>query len=220
MSRRKQESTLCVLCGIHPPSTGQGDHIPPKSLYTDAERRAARWRFHTVPACQACNGGGSVHDEALKLAISLETGEHRGSPQDVIDAMGATMGGNRRLAHQVFSTRRNVKVTDASGATQPMVGVEFPADGYEQCIGRQARGLYWRMTGTLLPSTARVKVIANSALDGELRAAIEGLFAGAPATPLNGGTFQCKLMNLEKSQLMQLEYFGRHRAYAQITPAS
>jgi len=220
VSRRKAESNLCVLCGVNPPSTGQGDHIPPKSLYTDAERRSARWQFHTVPACQACNGDGSVHDEALKLAISLETGEHRGSPQDVIDAMGATISNNRRLAIQMFSTRQNVEIKDESGASVPMVSVEFPRDGYEKCIGRQARGLYWRMTGAILPVTAKVKVIPYSALEDELRAHIETLFVAAPSTLLNGATFRCQMVRLENTQLLRLEYFSRHRAYAQISPLS
>ena len=88
---------VCVLCGTEPASSGQGDHIPPKSLYTKGERKAARFQFHTVPACVKCNEAGAKHDEALKLLISFESGEHRDQPTEVIDSMARTCGGAGKL---------------------------------------------------------------------------------------------------------------------------
>lgn len=214
--KKKLESTLCVICGVNPPTTGQGDHIPPKSLYTRGERSSVRWQFHTVPACQQCNVGGSADDEALKLAIGIETGELRGSPDEMIESLAATIGKNRRLADQVFRTRQNVEVRDASGSTKSMVRVEFDIGSYTKSIGRQARGLYWRITGRILHPRSTVRILPSSPLTDELKANIEEVFAQAPVTKLNGGTFRCQLVPQGDAELMRLEYFGKHKAYAVI----
>ena len=94
---------LCVLCGINPASSGQGDHIPPKSLYTKQEKINAKYQMHTVPACTECNMKGSKHDEELKLLIGMSRGNQE-NQNDIIESLVGTIEKNQRLARHVFKS--------------------------------------------------------------------------------------------------------------------
>lgn len=207
---------LCVLCGVEPASTGQGDHVPPKSLYTKTERKAAKYRFHTVPACIKCNGAGSQHDETLKLLIGFESGEKRNLPQDVIDTIARTIGQNQRLASQVFTTATRVSLQRASGLQIPAVAVSFDAASYKQAVSRIARGMYWRMTGSILASTATIEVIPLRQLDLNVIREPQECVTAFPLTEVNGGTLKCKLIETEDGDMMVFQFFSKHTVVALI----
>lgn len=217
MPDNSQKLRICVLCGINPASTGQGDHIPPKSLYTKAERTSAKFQFNTVPACGKCNGAGSTHDEALKLLIGLETGEHRDFSQDVIDTMAKTIGNNQRLANQIFSTAEMTTLETPSGLHLPAVAVTFDMASYAEAISRIARGMYWKITGTIISQSAKIEVFTPRQIDGSALSDLKICFSPLPLTEVNGGTLKCKLIQSKDKKIMAMQFFSIHTAFALIT---
>jgi hypothetical protein len=207
---------LCVLCGTRPASTGQGDHIPPKRLYTKAERKTARYQFHTIPACTSCNCAGSKYDEELKLLIGFESGEDRHSPQDVIDTMASTIRKNHRLAKQIFTTPRRIFLQRASGLQIPVVSIPFDVASYEMAVSRIARGMYWRMTGNILDSKKIIEVIQLRQLDQNVIHDIQLCVAVLPLTKVNGGTLKSTLIETEEADMMVLQLFNKHTVVAFI----
>lgn len=211
-----RSNPICVLCGSEPASTGQGDHIPPKSIYTNAERKAATYRFHTVPACTKCNGAGSQHDEALKLLIGFASGEDRQCSQDVIDTMAKTIGKNQRLANQIFSTAKRISLERPPGLQIPIVTVVFDEASYKEAISRIARGMYWRMTGTILDPSIKIEVVPIQRLGSELMGELQECSTAFPLTEINGGTLKCKLIETDEANMMVIQFFSKHTALALI----
>lgn len=213
----KVPGQLCVLCGTEPASSGQGDHIPPKSLYTKGERQAARFRFHTVPACIKCNGAGAKHDEALKLLISFESGEHRQRPDEVIDTMAGTIGGNGRLARQLFSSAQRVLIQRESGIQLQAVSVEFEAESYKAAVARIARAMYWRVTQNILPVNTHIEVVPLRQLERAVVLQLQECQSAIPLFEVNGGSLKCKLFNgAESTELLLMQFFDRHTSVALI----
>ncbi len=208
---------LCVLCGVNPASTGQGDHIPPKGIYTKAERRDAKYQFHTVPACIECNGNGSSHDEILKVAIAFNTGEYRGHDEEIINALASTTVKNRKIGKKIFDSARQVTAETRSGIRVPMVAIDIDVDAYRASVSRICRAMYWRVTGSILDKDSDIIVIPTNQLDsGQASIVKQALMTESP-TIVNGGTFACKLVNLGGGlELMALEFFGKHTVLASI----
>lgn len=215
--RSKVPSQICVLCGTAPASSGQGDHIPPKSFYTKSERQAARFQFHTVPACVECNGAGSRHDEALKLLILLESGEHRPRPNEVIDTVARTIAGNNRLAGQVFSTARQVHLQLESGIRIPVVSVSFDVNSYQKAVTRIARAMYWRITHNVLPASTDIETGPLRQFNQDLIAQLQECQRAFPLTEVNGGSLKCKLLSSGKDvDMLLMQFFGKHTSIALI----
>lgn len=208
---------ICVLCGIEPASLGQGDHIPPKSLYTNGERKAARFQFHTVPACASCNGAGARHDEVLKLFISFESGEHRKQPTEIIDTMARTLAGNKRLARQIFSTAQKTILQRDSGIQLPVVSVEFDAESYKASVARIARAMYWRITKSILPIDARIEVAPLRQFGRSIISELQECQSAFPLFEVNGGSLKCKLLDGNHGpELLIMQFFKRHTTVALI----
>ena len=196
-----------MLCGVSPASTGQGDHIPPKSLYTKSERCSAKYPFHTVPACIQCNTDGSKHDEALKVLIGID----REGGTDVIDALAKTVGNNQRIADQIFNSAKR----STEGRTTE-VKVTFDANSYRKSISRIARAMYWRMTEEILPSSAKIETYSISEIASDAADNLRAFFVHLPTMEINGGTFKCKLMKEGNSSVLMINFFDCHTAIAFI----
>jgi len=206
-----KEPEVCVICGERPATTGQGDHIPPKSLYTKMEK-GAKWQFHTVPACIECNTGASSYDEELKMLISIGTGEAR-EGDEVIDAMARTLAKNRRLGEHIFGSARKLMV-HADGEDRTMVGVEFPAEPYARVIERIARAMYWTMKQRIVGKDATVFVLPSEQIEASLKRDLEQRFAAETAYAINGGTLKTKLLRLDDIEVMSILFFDQYEATA------
>ncbi|MEE2870023.1 MAG: hypothetical protein VYE17_05795 [Pseudomonadota bacterium] len=205
------KEVTCVLCGVRPASTGQGDHIPPRGLYTKSERRSAKYQFHTVPACIQCNTGDSKHDENLKILIGIESGSEREDKADVIDALAKTVGNNQRIADQIFNTAKRSTEGRTIG-----VKVTFDANSYRKSISRIAKAMYWRMTEEILPSSAKIETYSISEIASDAADNLRAFFVHLPTMEINGGTFKCKLMKQGNSSVLMINFFDCHTAIAFI----
>lgn len=208
------KEVTCVLCGVRPASTGQGDHIPPKSLYTKPERRSAKYQFHTVPACIQCNTDGSKHDEALKVLIGIESGSERENRTDVIDALAKTIGKNQQITGQIFKTAKRCSPQEQNGS----VKITFNGDSYRKSISRIARAMYWRMTEEILPSSAKIETYSISEISSDAADNLCVFFVHTPTMEINGGTFKCKLVKEGNSSVLMINFFDCHTAIAFIDP--
>lgn len=95
---------MCALCGENLATTK--DHISPRGFYPKPIPNGIN--LHTVPACTGCNNDTQKEDEEFKVFIGFSTGEFRGNRDQVIDWIAKTIGANRRIANQIFSSKRDV----------------------------------------------------------------------------------------------------------------
>jgi hypothetical protein len=206
--KAKQESIVCVICGVNPPSTGKGDHVPPQGLYTLSEKTANTFQFHTVPACISCNGAGSGSDEELKLLIGIASGGLRPFPDEIVDGIGRTIDKNARLGRELFDGL--IEYSDGSKA------FVFNEVKYQQSLSRLARGMYWRMTNTILDAATKITIIAIHPHNKEANLIIQPSLPHHKSFEVNGGTLKCTLEGDNRNEIMTLRFFDCHTAVAII----
>lgn len=212
-----KKGQLCVLCGVRAASTGKGDHLPPKSLYTLRQR--VGMQMNTVPACSTCNNGASKDDELFKIYIGLSTGESRVDQEDVIDTLARTLSRNRKLAKRILQNRRQVYVPSPEGILTPMTAIHFDREAYCRVIERIVRGLYWKQTNEILTDMV-VTVVQGDEPEGRAVTAIKKLLETKDPELLNGGTFAYKVFfdNENGSSFWALQFFSKHTTFALVDP--
>ncbi|MDD1979990.1 HNH endonuclease [Pseudomonas asiatica] len=205
---------LCVLCGEHAATKGEGDHLPPQCIYPKPRPSNIPW--NKVPACIPCNNGGSKDDEQFKLIIGISTGEFRSDSQSVIEAMGRTMRTNHRLAKKVLRDyTRGYAKRNGSAILEPVVAVQFEREAYVRVIRRMVRGLYWQQTNAILPKDAEIRVIEPESVTPELGPQISALLRDADRVELNGGTFVYKfVISEDQDSFWAMQFFGKHLVFA------
>lgn len=205
-----------MLCG-QGVSTRKGDHLPPENIYP--KPRPENLELHKVPACKECNNPAGVDDEEFKIIIGLSTGEFRSNGKDIINSLGKTIGFNKRLARQIFSTKRDMYVNRGSGILEPVVAVTFESKAYQNVIKRMVKGLYWRETNTILDSSSVIHVIPTAGLSHNLATAFINLMNSLAPNLLNDGTFAYKyVINDDGSSIWGMEFFGKHTVFATTEP--
>lgn len=213
----KLKKTLCAICGTNEATTK--DHIPPKSLYPTP--RDNDINLNTVPACKACNNGASSDDEVFKVLVGIDTGEHQGSPQKIIDSLAKTISKNGRVARQIFASNERIYTKLNGPLLEPAVAVTFDFEQYERVINRIICGLYWMETGRAMPSEATVQVLPGNQIQQSLAVEIMELMHQLPLRKLNKETFayRCHIPS-EGTQAWGMQFFGRHTTFAFVSPPS
>lgn len=141
--------------------------------------------MHKVPACQERNNPAGVDDEEFKIIIGFSTGEFRGNGEDIMDSMGKTIAFNKRLARQVFSTKRDVYTDRGLGILEPFVAVHFESKAYQNVISRRVKGLYWGETQKILDGSTVIQVIPTTRLSHDLAVSFRELMNSLPLNFLN-----------------------------------
>lgn len=205
----KKKKGNCVYCGTFGDMTDE--HIPPKCLYSIAER--ARVQMHTIFACADCNNGASPDDERFKLLLIFETAASRPEKDKLIDAMAGTIGSNRKLAAEFFGSIATVNTIKGK-----RVSAEFDGPAYQRVVGRIVRALHFVENAVRLPSATTVLVRPASAV--EQTTAVKILSASNPKY-LNGGLFTYRVLwDGRGGSAWRLDFFGRHTTYAIVEPES
>lgn len=203
---------LCVLCGINPASNGQGDHIPPKNLYTKNERMNAKYQMHTVPACIECNSEDSKYDEELKLLIGISRASLE-NQDDIIESLAGTIGKNSRLTRHIFKSE-HIKHQYPNQVIMPKVATVFDADSCSKAILRICRAIYWKETGYILSQEAIIKV---QQINSNNQSVIKNSNPEFPIRSINGDTFLYKLIVINKNiNLMIMCFFNVYTVIAEI----
>ena len=135
---------MCAICGESPATTT--DHIPPKGIYPKPRPKG----LHTVPCCARCNNSAGPEDEEFKVLIGFGAEDGPRQQDAVIDSIAKTVGSNRRIAEQIFSTKRYGYAQRGSSVFEPTVAVSFDRGRHCKVITRHIRALYWRQTGKCL----------------------------------------------------------------------
>jgi len=197
---------LCAICGINVATTK--DHIPPQSIYPK-ELRPSNFSLNVIPACSCCNNGAAVEDEELKLYVGLSTGEHRDSPEKIIDSMASTIAKNGRLAKRVFEAQRNVYATMDGVVAKPYVAVTFSYDNFSKAIARIVRGLYWLETERALGLDTKISVFPYHSMDANFHKKVSELMDLLQPKFLNKKTFIYKFsLDENGSSVWGIQFFG------------
>lgn len=200
----KNASAICVLCGDRPASSGQGDHIPPKSLYPKKERMSAKYRFHTVPACVECNNEGKLADEALKVMISAQTGGRRHNSDDVVEHLVKTFHKNNKIGEKFFSIETPTYFDDGSEFV-PKYPVSGNFELAKKALSRIARAMYWSITGEILPKNRKVYLIDDAEHANKIR--ILANKYNPESFEINGSTFRCVVSDVDGLLIMTMIFF-------------
>jgi hypothetical protein len=197
-ARNKQ---LCVLCGNNPASGGQGDHIPPKSIYTPEERIK-------------CNNAGKKSDEALKVLIGLDANEQQRNLENVAENVAKTLEKNNRLAKQLFSTATQVYAQRPSGIYEPRMSATFDEELYLKSMKRIVRAMYWKITGDIFDKDKEISVILDGHLTQKLNSLVVQHGKDTLSIAVNGETFRCELSDVNGMKIMKMVFFNSHVAIA------
>jgi len=202
---------LCAICGENPATTR--DHIPPKSIYPSPIPNDMN--LHVVPACLECNGGGSKDDEQFKLLIGIATGEFRENESKVIDLLAKTVGNNRRLAHQIFSTEKRGYARYKGPLLEPAVSVEFDRNSFDRVVERIVRALYWKEFGSSLGLKPKILVLPLIGMEPEHALSFKELMDMLPPKKLNNDTFAYKVgIDDEGNSIWGMQFFKKYTLFA------
>lgn len=208
---------LCVLCGEREATKGKGDHIPPRGIYP--KPRSANVEFHKVPACNECNNHAGVEDEEFKFSIGISTGEFRKEQAEVIGSMARTIGFNKRLARQMFSTSQRTYTNRGKGVLEPVVSVGFKYENYAKVIKRLVRGLFWRETDTIMAEDTDMVVFPAIDMAPCFAEKLQGFMDCIVPRKLNGDTFTYKVhFEDDGSSVWGMQFFATHTVFAYTKP--
>ncbi|MFZ1641692.1 MAG: hypothetical protein WAV07_09715 [Candidatus Contendobacter sp.] len=207
---------ICVLCGERE-ATKKGDHLPPKNLYP--RPRKPNVELHKVPACSVCNNPASKHDEEFKIIIGFTTGEFRENQDAIINSIGKTIGVNKRIARQIFSTHKKTYADRGSGIAEPVVQVEFNFENYSNVVSRMVRGLYWRETHSIMAKDTTISVWPTIGMKKDIASNLQELMSYLEPRKLNDGTFIYKVFFGKNGlSVWGMQFFGKHTVFAYTEP--
>jgi hypothetical protein len=202
---------LCAICGVNPAVTS--DHIPPQSLYP--KPRDNDINLNTVPACKECNNGASTDDEEFKVFIGITTGEHQIAQDKVIDSIARTIGGNQKIANNIFKNQRNVYAKLNSEILESAVAITLDRTRYERVITRIVKALHWMETGKAQNADLKTTVLPGDNLDAALAQSIMEVMHSLPLRPLNKGTFLYRgHVSEDGSGIWGMQFFEHHTVFA------
>ncbi len=188
---RISSASICVYCG-EPSSTR--DHVPPNLLYPKPRPS----NLISVPSCETCNGGFSMDDEYLRVAVALRSDLAK-HPQ-VQWLFGPTIRGlnrpqQRGFAKAILSAVKHVPVHTREGiylGDAPALIVDL--ERLRRTAERIVRGLYLDSFGE--PLTAKLRVWAEEdvadldpVLRDDLRSDILGPLNRTPKVTIGGDVF-------------------------------
>lgn len=196
---------LCAICGNEPASTV--DHIPPKGIYPKPRDNDAN--LNTVPACSKCNNDASPEDEEFKVFMGFSTGEFRQNTDAVLDSMTGTVGHNRKIANQIFSTKTDVYAQLRGAVVEPAVSVEFNGKRICDVFERIVRGLYWMEKGKALGISPAIRIFPFHTMDASFHKSMKELMDCLEPKKLNKETFIYKVLFLEDgSSIWGMQFFN------------
>ncbi|WP_207787704.1 hypothetical protein [Candidatus Thiosymbion oneisti] len=203
---RSRMPNLCALCGINLATTK--DHIPPRGIYPKAIRHGIN--FNTVPACKECNNGASMDDEEFKMFVGFNTGEYQEHPEIVIDSLAGTIGNNKKIANQIFATKKNVYAYRGRSVLEPAVAVMFNGRKLSKVISRVIRGLYWEKKGKALGYKSDIQIFMPQYMQSEFFRSMKDVMDCSSPNYLNRKTFVYKCQFCEDgSSIWGMQFFKK-----------
>jgi hypothetical protein len=207
------DKNICVLCGEREATTS--DHIPPQGIYP--KPRDNDIQFHTVPACEKCNGGTSKEDEEFKVAIGLGTSINRNNDKRLINWIAGTITHNKRLGKHVLDNHQRVKFVEENGSEHSYVQIKFEHHAYDVVAKKIVRGLFWRQTGQVLPKGSKVWIRPSTALDDKILKSFIDILQPQEDNQLNKNTFtyRCEVTDSPNS-FWSCTFFRTHTFFAYV----
>lgn len=146
MNRRKENKSECYLCGGVATTR---DHIPPLGLFPAPRPH----NLITVPACDSCNRGNSLHDEYFRVTVA--TGS-RDSPQSIALLHQRILPRMRRSPALIAELMKSMRWTDVRSQGGVYLGraPAFPIDRprIQTVIEKIVKGLYFKHKKRRLPA--------------------------------------------------------------------
>jgi hypothetical protein len=211
----KKNPGICALCGSQPATTR--DHLPPQGIYPKELRNGVE--LYWVPACKDCNGGSSPEDECFKVQMGFVGAAVHQRPEAFGRWVAGTVGHNKKIAHQIFSTATTVLAPYRSAIIEPAVQVTFDAASYKKVICRIIKGLYWRETTQVMSLSSKITVIHAHNLEPTGATSWRELMDLLPARFLNGKMFcyKCKILE-DGSSYWGMQFFGAGTVFGIVKP--
>lgn len=170
MKRGRKTKAECYVCGGFATTR---DHIPPLGLFPAPRPH----NLVTVPACENCNRGSSLHDEYFRVAVA--TGS-RDSPQSIVllhQRILPRMRQSPALIADLMKSMRWTAIRSEGGiylGHAPAFAIDRPR--IQAVIEKIVKGLYYKHNKRRLPGDQIVTpYVYNPAIEEQFQKAIAEL---------------------------------------------
>jgi hypothetical protein len=188
LPNRKRSTGECSYCGRVAELTD--DHVPPRNLFPKPRPS----NLITVPACRDCNKGFDLDDEYFRLAVTTGMDKDK-FPREFdlsIQAINKLKEPSKiKFAKRMLASRiRKPLYTPAGIYLGDAPALEIEAARIVRTVSRIIRGLFFRHSGTRLPSASHTPVWSewfgtDSSRDPEIMAAWKEIFEALRARPIH-----------------------------------
>lgn len=172
MSKPKENSQVCVLCGNQPATTK--DHVPPKTIFVKPRPND----MIKVPSCFSCNNDGSKADEEFSLFVcsNATIGKNDTSSALYKQKLIPTLNHNNRLRKQAVDEAKMVEITSKQGIyLGEAYAIKWSAKAHNDVIKRITRGLYYHHFNEILPQDVIVEPYWFGTIDQQLESIAQNL---------------------------------------------
>jgi len=144
----------CTICGKLEATTR--DHVPPEGIFS----KPLPSNLITVPACNLCNNGTSIHDENFKVLLSLYCGQFNPATAGLIGSHALpTLARNQKLNRMLI---RSMHPAYLSSSSRIIYERGWAADWDETSativIERTVRGLYFHHFNKILGEETECRI--------------------------------------------------------------
>jgi hypothetical protein len=199
-----KEQRTCVLCDARPATTR--DHVPPSNIFLDPKPA----NLVTVPACEECNGGAKVDDEAFRNYLALHVGARSESGAALWKQSGIRgIAQNGRFMRDVILPAERVLIATKAGViTGRGRRVQVDTAVVARVVSRMVRGLYYRCLRQPLAADAVVSVSILKGIGAELVEVVRDW----PGRSIGKGQFLFRFNYATENPRVSHWLFGFHRA--------
>jgi hypothetical protein len=172
--------------------------------------------LYTVPACSSCNNGAAIEDEEFKVLMGFVIGNINGDQDIVINSIAETIGKNKKIANQIFRTKKDGYAYLQGSILEPAIEVTFDGNKFRKVISRIIRGLFYREKGKPLGCKSEIRVRIPQYLKPDfLKKTIKSNGCINPKI-LNNDTFMYKVRFSEddRKSIWGMLFFDKYTVFA------
>lgn len=203
------------------------EHVPPKCIFPElkdtSDSIVRRKNLITVPSCDEHNSVESKNDEYLLYVLSTSITSNFVGHAQANTKVKRAIARKPILFNQLSQNSTLIPFTNFNtGDKSDAIVIFVDGDRVNLTLEKSARALYFHTTGEKFVGTANVinGFLLNSQENSENKLKIfeqtEKIFNHYPYLGNNQDTFKYKIININKSAMLLLEFYGMSKVIVDL----